>query len=201
MSPKRPVSGQTDSASRSPIDRELFDNNALLDTVIGQFVTVAPRLKPGELASWAGDLRASHEPTIRRMFFGTIEWPRAAGRPNTPTQSAAFAIVHAWPEAFLEYQGGDAAAWRLIESPYPVQPTLVDGPSDEQTLRVSYCGVIGTRPIEHPIQQLRIRGIDGTDWVAPDGRQIGSVRPKPVLWTLDRANPVQFLPPFVLSID
>lgn len=200
MAPKRPVSERIDSPSRPAMDPSLLEGTALVNAVIGEFASVAPRLKPGELVSWVSDRRITHEPAIRRMFFGTIEWPRADGRPTTPTLSAAFSIVHAWPDAFLEDAGEEVTIPFVIETPYPIQPSLVDGPSDEQTLRVSYCGVIGTQPIEHPVQQVRIRGTAGTEWRTPDGRPIKSIRPQPLLWSLNSAGPVRFLPPFVLTL-
>jgi hypothetical protein len=200
MPPKRPVSEQIDSPSRPATDPSLFDDTALFNAVIGEFASVAPRLKPGELVSWVSNRRITHEPAFRRMFFGTIEWARADGRPTTPTLSAAFSIVHAWPDAFTESAGEDLTVPLVIETPYAIQPSLVDGPSDEQTLRVSYCGVIGTHPIEHPVQQVRIRGTEGTTWRTPDGRPIKSVRPQPLLWSLTSTGPVRFLPPFLLTL-
>ncbi|MCU0938192.1 MAG: hypothetical protein MUC86_03425 [Burkholderiaceae bacterium] len=195
MNVKRPVSEAIDAPARPPISGEILAWQPLLDAVIGQFVTVAPRLKPSELVQWVRDLGPTHEPALRDLFFGTIEWPRASGKPDTPTMSEAFATVHARPDAFLD--GRDGFAWfTLIEMPYSVQPTLVDGPSDDDLLRVSYCGVYGP----DPIQQVRIRGIDGTTWRTPDGRQISSGRPTPWLWSLDPANRTHFLPPFRIEL-
>lgn len=196
----RPVSQDIPSPTRPALDREVLDAKPLIDSIVSEFASLAPRLDYKDLVGWVG-LRVQNEPAIRRMFFGTIEWPRAGGRPDRPTMSEALAVVHAWPDAFQESQQGDAFAWRLIDVPYPVQPTLVDGPSDERTWRVSYVGVIGTKPIEHSMQQLRIRGIDGVPWVTPNGQPVQKVRPAPIMITLDRANPVTFLPPFLLSLS
>lgn len=194
---KRPVSHEIPTPSRPPIERELFDLQPMIDSVIGQFVEVAPRLRPGELVPWAGDLRVHHEPALRRMFFGTLEWPRASGSPRTPTLSAALALVHARKQAFLDGEGG--FAWfTLIEAPYAIQPTLVDGPPDEAMLRVSYCGVLTA---DDPEQLLRVRGAPDVSWFTPDGRPIESGRAVPPAFALDPAQPVHFLPPCRIELS
>jgi hypothetical protein len=84
----------------------------------------------------------SDEPIRVGLFadtvWGTIEWPKALGRPTTPTLAAAFKIEHiAWQVIVW----GSQEAPMSLDLVLPTAPLSIwDGPNDSDHYRVTFMG-------------------------------------------------------------
>jgi hypothetical protein len=176
-----------------PHPQRLLD---LGDQVTREYALLQSSLKTAALRRWAAELPARLRPAAHRLWVGSIVWPRQLAQPDVSATHLAFVIDHLRPQEFLSYEQGEGFDWVKIAAPYAVRPASWDGPSDAQTLRVSFAVLLG----DEPGQSVRVRPADGVRWLRPDGAAVGEVRIVPSRLSLTVGSTPRSLPPMRIAV-